>query len=51
LILISTHSGDDYADLISASPVAGFLSKTTLCAAGIRDLLGLRNAGDTGADR
>jgi DNA-binding NarL/FixJ family response regulator len=51
LILISTHSGDDYADLISASPVAGFLAKTTLCAAGIRALLRLRNDGDTGGDR
>jgi hypothetical protein len=31
--------------------VVGFLAKTTLCAAGIRDLLLLRNDGDTDADR
>jgi len=41
VILVSTHAEEDYADLISASPVAGFLSKTRLSAAAIRDLLGL----------
>ena len=40
-ILISTHSEDDYADLIAASPAAGFLPKTGLSAGAIRDLLGL----------
>jgi two-component system, NarL family, nitrate/nitrite response regulator NarL len=39
LILISTHTEDDYADLIAGSPTAGFLSKTALGAAAIRDLL------------
>jgi len=43
LILISTHSEDDYADLIAASPVAGFLPKTALSAVAIRDLLRLPN--------
>jgi DNA-binding NarL/FixJ family response regulator len=40
-ILISTSDGADYADLISASPAAGFLPKTALSADAIRDLLGL----------
>ena len=41
VILISTHAEEDYAELISASPVAGFLPKTRLSAPAIRDLLGL----------
>ena len=40
LILISTHAEDDYADLIAACPVAGFLAKTSLSVAAIRDLIG-----------
>jgi len=40
LILISTHAEDDYAELVAASPAAGFLSKTALSAAAVRDLLG-----------
>ena len=39
LILISTHAEEDYAELIAASPVAGFLSKTALSAGAIRELL------------
>jgi CheY-like chemotaxis protein len=49
IILISTHSGQDYADLIAASPTAGFLPKSTLSAAAIRDLLARR--GDGHGDR
>ena len=41
VILISTHAEEDYADLITASPAAGFLPKTKLSARAIRDLLGL----------
>ena len=41
VILISTHAEADYADLIAASPAAGFLPKTRLSAGAIRDLLGL----------
>ncbi len=41
VILISTHAEEDYAELIAASPAAGFLSKTKLSAGAIRDLLGL----------
>jgi DNA-binding NarL/FixJ family response regulator len=41
VILVSTHAEEDYAELISASPVAGFLSKTRLSASAVRGLLGL----------
>ncbi|HEY8952321.1 MAG TPA: response regulator transcription factor [Candidatus Dormibacteraeota bacterium] len=39
MILISTHDEADYADLIEASPVLGFLSKSDLSGSAIRDLL------------
>jgi DNA-binding NarL/FixJ family response regulator len=39
VILISTHAEQDYAELITASPAIGFLPKTALSAAAIRDLL------------
>jgi CheY-like chemotaxis protein len=39
VILISTHAEQDYAELIAASPAVGFLSKTALSAAAIRELL------------
>jgi len=39
MILISTHAEADYADLIEASPVLGFLSKSALSGRAIRDLL------------
>ena len=41
VILVSTHSEEDYADLISESPAAGFLPKARLSAPAIRGLLGL----------
>jgi DNA-binding NarL/FixJ family response regulator len=40
VILISTHAEQDYAELIAASPVVGFLSKSALSAGAIRDVLG-----------
>jgi DNA-binding NarL/FixJ family response regulator len=40
LIMISTHAGADYADLIANSPAIGFLPKTELSAAAIRRILG-----------
>lgn len=40
VIMISTHSGADYADLIADSPVTGFLPKTELSAAAIRRIHG-----------
>ena len=40
VILISTHSEQDYADLIADSPALGFLSKTVISATAIRSLFG-----------
>jgi two-component system, NarL family, nitrate/nitrite response regulator NarL len=40
LIMISTHAGEDYADLIAESPATGFLPKAELSAVGIRRILG-----------
>ena len=51
VILISTHSEDDYARLIAASPAVGFLSKIILSAGAIRHLLGLRGGGDLAGPR
>ena len=39
VILVSTHSGEDLAHLIAASPALGFVPKTRLSAQAIRDLL------------
>jgi DNA-binding NarL/FixJ family response regulator len=39
LVLISTHSEDDFADLIAQSPAVGFLSKSELSAAALEDIL------------
>jgi DNA-binding NarL/FixJ family response regulator len=39
VILISTHAAEDFADLIETSPAAGFLSKSDLTAAAIRELV------------
>jgi DNA-binding NarL/FixJ family response regulator len=36
VILISTHSGADFADLIAETPAAGFLPKSELSAGAIR---------------
>jgi DNA-binding NarL/FixJ family response regulator len=40
VILVSTHSEEDYAELIADSPALGFLSKTVISAATIRHMLG-----------
>jgi DNA-binding NarL/FixJ family response regulator len=39
VILISSHDGSEYADLIEASPALGFVGKTDLSAAAIRRML------------
>ena len=39
VILISTHSSADFADLIAESPAAGFLPKSELSASAIRRIL------------
>jgi len=48
VILISTHAEGEFADLIKASPVGGFLSKSDLSASAIHEMLG--EEGD-GADQ
>jgi CheY-like chemotaxis protein len=40
LIMISTHAGEDYAELIAESPAAGFVAKADLSATAIRRILG-----------
>jgi CheY-like chemotaxis protein len=45
MILISTHAEQDYADLIAASPVVGFLPKSALSADAIRELITSRGDG------
>jgi two-component system nitrate/nitrite response regulator NarL len=42
VVLISTHSQDELAELIADTPAVGFLPKTALSAAAIADLLGQR---------
>ena len=50
VILISTHSEADFADLIAESPAAGFLPKPELSADAIRRILdGLAPGGPLGA--
>jgi DNA-binding NarL/FixJ family response regulator len=44
VILISTHDESEYADLIEASPAIGFLAKTDLSAATIRQMLPAKEA-------
>jgi DNA-binding NarL/FixJ family response regulator len=39
VIMISTHGGDDYADIIAASPAVGYLSKVALSARAVNELL------------
>ena len=41
MIMISTHAGADYAELIAESSAVGFLPKAHLSAAGIRRILGV----------
>jgi hypothetical protein len=39
VFLVSTHAWQDYADLIAASPVVGFLPRSVLSADAIRALI------------
>jgi DNA-binding NarL/FixJ family response regulator len=39
VILISTHAAQDFAELIEASPAAGFVAKSALSGRAIRDLV------------
>jgi DNA-binding NarL/FixJ family response regulator len=47
VILISSHSAADLADLIAASPADGFITKAELSAAVIRDVVGANERRDT----
>jgi DNA-binding NarL/FixJ family response regulator len=49
LILISTHDEAEYADLIEASSAIGFLAKTDLSAAAIRQMLAAIDGGKADA--
>ena len=40
VILISTHAAQDFTELIETSPAVGFLSKSALTGAAIRNLVG-----------
>ena len=39
MILISAHPEEDYADIVEESPALGFIAKSDLSAAAVRDLL------------
>jgi DNA-binding NarL/FixJ family response regulator len=41
VIMISTRTGADYADMVADSPAAGFLAKDELSAVAIQRILGL----------
>jgi DNA-binding NarL/FixJ family response regulator len=43
VILISTHAHEDFADLITDCPAAGFLPKSELSAAAVRGMLDARS--------
>jgi DNA-binding NarL/FixJ family response regulator len=44
VVLISAHPEEDFADLIAESPAAGFIPKSELSTAAIRDLVGRSEA-------
>ena len=44
IVLISTRSEEDYADLIATSPAIGFLSKSKLSARAVRELISAASA-------
>jgi two-component system, NarL family, nitrate/nitrite response regulator NarL len=45
VILTSTHSESDYAELVAVTPVLGFISKNDLSAAAVRDFIDDRHHG------
>jgi DNA-binding NarL/FixJ family response regulator len=40
IVMISTHAGEDYDDLIAESPAVGFLAKADMSAAAISRIVG-----------
>jgi DNA-binding NarL/FixJ family response regulator len=51
VVLISTHAAQDFADMIETSPAVGFLSKSSLTGAAIRDLVDGSNSVEKGDHR
>jgi chemotaxis response regulator CheB len=51
VIMISTHSEQDLADLIATSPAVGFVAKLGLSAGAVRDLLAGSAGLEEGDDR
>jgi DNA-binding NarL/FixJ family response regulator len=49
VIFISTHPGEDFADLVAESPAVGFIAKSELSTAAIEEVL--RDAASSPADR
>ncbi|MCD7437793.1 response regulator [Streptomyces lincolnensis] len=45
IVLISTHSLEDFQELVAASPARGFLHKSALSARAIREVLGENGTG------
>lgn len=48
VILVSTHEAQDFAELIEASPAAGFVAKYALSGGAIRSLVGRRDQRSAG---
>jgi CheY-like chemotaxis protein len=46
VILISTHSGEDFQELIAASPAIGFVAKSRLSATAVLELLDGQDTAD-----
>ena len=46
VILISTHSAEDFSDLITASPAIGFLPKSRLSRTAVEELLAESDSSD-----
>jgi CheY-like chemotaxis protein len=48
LVMISTHAGEDFVELVAASPAVGFLGKADLSAPAVQELIRRRKANATG---
>ncbi|MDQ1520641.1 MAG: hypothetical protein QOI55_1714 [Actinomycetota bacterium] len=50
VVLISTYAEHDFADMIASSPAEGFVSKSSLSAQAIYDVLGIEGDSDSDSD-
>ena len=48
LVMISTHAGEDFAELVAASPAVGFVGKADLSAPAVQELIRRQKANATG---